>query len=188
VQLAKVRYVDSQKKLPDLQRFGFLIENENELAGRLSGRILEEEHGPVKSIDKAQYKLFTVFQYMVGNTDWSLNNRHNAMLILPQESELPMPFPVPYDFDFSGMVDAPYAVPHYTMPIASVKERFFQWRGDQKEDFSDVFALFSSKKEQMLQMCRTFEPLNAECRAGVVSYLESFYELLEKPEQIVGRE
>jgi hypothetical protein len=187
VQLANVRYVDSQKKLPDIERYGFLIEDDEELAERLGGSILGEEHGDPKTIDKPQYKLFALFQFMIGNTDWSLANRHNTELLQPNNTDLPMPFPVPYDFDFCGMVDAPYAIAPHHLPISDVKERFFQWRGKQGEDFTETFALFQSKKDAMLREVQGFELLSEQCRADVTAYLESFFEMLETPEKIVGR-
>ena len=187
VQLANVHYVDSQRKMPDIERYGFLIEDDDELAERLDGRILGEEYGDPKTIDKPQYKLFALFQFMIGNTDWSLSNRHNAELIQPNNTDLPLPFPVPYDFDFCGLVDAPYAIAPNHLPISGVKDRFFQWRGKQDEDFTETFALFRSKKDTMLGACLKFELLNDQCREEVTAYLESFFEMLETPETIVGR-
>jgi len=187
VQLANVRYLDSQKKLPDIERYGFFVEDDDELAERLGGRILGEEHGEPKTIDNPQYKLFVLFQFMIGNTDWSLDNRHNTALVQPTGTDLPIPFPVPFDFDFCGLVDAPYAMPPHHLPISDVKERFFQWRGQQGEDFTETFALFQSKKDTMLRICQEFELLNEPCRKEVTAYLTSFFEMLETPEKIVGR-
>ncbi|MCB0522603.1 MAG: hypothetical protein H6577_03420 [Lewinellaceae bacterium] len=187
VQLANIRYVDSGKKLPDIERYGFLIEDDDELADRLGGHVLEDETGAPTTVDMPQYKLFVLYQFLIGNTDWSLSNRHNAKLIQPNDLGVPMPFPVPYDFDFCGMVDAPYAVPAQHLPIKDVKERFFLWKGQQQEDFTETFALFQSKKQALLETCRSFDLLSEENRQEVVDYLESFYELLKSPEQIVGR-
>ncbi len=187
VQLANVRYVDSQQKMPAIERYGFLIEDDDELAERLDGHILGEEHGSPKTIDKPQYKLFALFQFMIGNTDWSLANRHNTELIQPNKTDLPMPFPVPYDFDFCGLVDAPYAIAPHHLPIEDVKERFFQWRGKQDEDFTETFALFQSKKGEMMRIVQDFDLLSEQCRTEVTTYLESFFEMLETPEKIVGR-
>lgn len=187
VQLASIRHVDSQKKLPETERYGFLIEDDDELASRLGGQIIGEETGPPKTIDKEQYKIFTLFQFMIGNTDWSLNNRHNALLIQPEHINTPMPFPVPYDFDFCGMVGAPYAQPPGHLPIKSVKERIFQWRGGQNEDLTPTFALFSSKREELIRTCQDFELLHNDSKAEVLAYLNSFFDMLESPDQIVGK-
>jgi hypothetical protein len=124
---------------------------------------------------------------MIGNTDWSLDNRHNAVLIQPKGIETSIPFPVPYDFDFSGMVNAPYAKPSGHLPIQHVKERFFQWRGGQKEDFSKTLVLFSTKKAEIMASCQKFELLNEESKAEVLTYLGSFFAMLDSPGQIIGK-
>ncbi len=184
-QLVKVTYCDSDKRYENIERFGFLIEHPRELADRMNGRILGEKYGAPKNIHKPQYKIFTLFQYMVGNTDWGLTNRHNVKLIQPNTGELKIPMPVPYDFDFCGLVDAPYAVPHYNLPIKDVKERYFQWRGGE-EDFTDVFDLFKSKRVELMAVCENCEYLTEKSRAEMLAYLESFFELLDTPEVIVG--
>src|SRR5690606_36094724 len=135
-QLVKVKYCDSEKKQEPIERFGFLIEHPRELADRMDGRILGEAYGVPKNIHLPAYKVFTLFQYMIGNTDWGLSNRHNVELVECQVDGVRLPVPVPYDFDFCGLVDAPYAIPHHSHRIQDVKERFFQWRGGEA-DFSE---------------------------------------------------
>ncbi len=186
-QLLKVTYCDANKKHDNIERFGFVIEHPRELADRMNGRILSEKYGAPKNIHKPQYKIFTLFQYMVGNTDWGLSNRHNVKLIQPNAGDIKIPMPVPYDFDFCGLVDAPYAIPHHNHPIKDVKERYFQWRGGE-EDFTDVFDLFQSKKEALLDVCRDCKYLTEESRSEMLAYLESFFVLLDTPELIVDND
>ena len=186
-QLVKVKYCDSEKKLKNVERFGFLIEHPRELADRMEGRILGETYGVPKNIHMPAYKVFTLFQYMIGNTDWGLSNRHNVALVECIEEGVRLPVPVPYDFDFCGLVDAPYAIPHHSHPIQDVKERYFQWRGGET-DFSDVFGLFESKKEAMLGIVADCPYLTDSVKVEALAYLSSFFELLETPEVIVGKE
>ena len=119
-QLVKVNYCDTGKKIEEVQRFGFLIEHPRELANRMEGRILGETFGVPKNIHLPAYKVFTLFQYMIGNTDWGLSNRHNVALVQCKMDGMALPVPVPYDFDFCGLVDAPYAIPHHNHPISDV--------------------------------------------------------------------
>ena len=165
--------------MPEFERFGFLIEDPDELAGRMGGRILGEEHGSTQAIHNPQYKLFTLFQYMIGNTDWALKNRHNVKLVEPEEGTPKLPIPVPYDFDFCGLVDAPYAVPHHSIPVENVKERYFQWRGNSGEDFSGEVDLFLAKKGELMAVVETCEFLDYRSRGKCLSYLRSFFEVLE---------
>ena len=52
-----------------------------------------------------------LFEYMIGNLDWSVPVRHNIKLIVPKEDSNAIAFPVPYDFDYSGLVKTDYAIP-----------------------------------------------------------------------------
>ena len=182
-QLVKVKYSDSENNRRDIERFGFLIEHPRELADRMEGRILGPTYGVPKNIHLPAYKIFTVFQYMIGNTDWGLSNRHNVKLVQCEKDGVKLPIPVPYDFDFCGLVDAPYAAPHHNHPIHDVKERYFQWRGG-KADFTEVFDLFESKREAMLGIVNDFPYLESSVKATALKYLNSFFELLETPEVI----
>ncbi len=184
VQLAKVKYNDTEDIYRDIERFGFLIEHPRELADRMEGRILGETYGVPKNIHLPAYKIFTVFQYMIGNTDWGLSNRHNVKLVQCEADGVKLPVPVPYDFDFCGFVDAPYAVPHHNHPIHDVKERYFQWRGGET-DFTEVFNLFKNKKEKMLGIVADCPYLTDAVRIEALEYLTSFYDLLETPEVII---
>lgn len=184
-QLVKIAYHDTQSKEERFQRFGFLIEHPRELADRMGGRILGETYGVPKNIHFPAYKTFTVFQYMIGNTDWGLSNRHNVKLVQTKDGDLSLPVPVPYDFDFCGLVNAPYAVPHHNHPIENVRERYFQWRGGET-DFSDVFGLFASKQDSMMMIVNDFPYLTDSVKVEVAEYLNSFFELLETPEEIIN--
>ena len=63
----------------------------------------------------------SVFQYMVGNTDWSMVRFHNV-----EVSRTPrgVYVPVPYDFDWTGLVSTRYARPNEGLGIRSVRQRF----------------------------------------------------------------
>lgn len=178
-QLAKVKYIDSKGAIPEYERHAFLIEHADELAERMNGRIIGEEFGVPSSIHKPQYRLFTLFQFMVGNTDWALKNRHNVKLVEPLQSEPKIPIPVPYDFDFCGFVDAPYAVPHHSIPVEDVRERFFQWKGKGNEDFSAEAALFLKKKDELIAVVRDCEILEEKTKIDCLTYLDEFFKVLE---------
>lgn len=183
-QLVKIKYCDTARKIKDFERFGFLIEHPRELADRMEGRILGKSFGAPKKIHLSAYKVFTVFQYMIGNTDWGLDNRHNTMLVQAKDGDISLPVPVPYDFDFCGFVNAPYAVPHHNHPISDVRERYFQWRGGET-DFTEVFSLFANKKEKLLGMVADCPQLQDSVKNDAMAYLHSFFGLLESPEVIV---
>lgn len=156
---------------------GFLIEEDQELAHRLSAKLYE---GNIKSLDRKQYAEMVIFQYMVGNTDWNLTNGHNMKWI--QQAALPSPTPIPYDFDFSGLVNAPHAKPHPSMPIKNVRERLLQWRGKTKTELKEVAEKFIAEKENLLAIINNTKGLSAANKIDMITFLEEFYADISKEE------
>lgn len=182
VQLAKVTY---QSASGATEAYGFLIENNEEMADRLEGELIEQELEKLTAIDEKQYNLMTVFQYMIGNTDWNMSKQHNIKLLdIADRAALT---PVPYDFDYSGMVNASYALPSEKLPIKSVRERFFQWRGKQTDQLHQTLALYQEKKEVLYDLVINFEPLSMESRLDMLSYLDSFYKNMPHAPRLASR-
>lgn len=181
VQRASVTYKDTQKTLPDKTKLGFIIEPLQELSNRCDCQIVDDQ-AAIKTIDKEQYKLITLFQFMIGNTDWNLSRRHNIRLLdcNPEYG----PTPVPYDFDYSGFVNASYAKPHPMLPIGKVTERLLQWRGDINEDFSNTVALLNQKKSAFISLIEQEEGLSNEERESCQLYIEEFYDIISSPDLI----
>jgi len=177
VKLAKIRYIDESGKMPDEEHYGFLIESNKELAKRLGGKLLDPEKYKIARVDKEQYKNMVLFQYMIGNTDWNLSRGHNIKWVQTAASDVPSP--IPYDFDYSGLVNAPYAIPHPKIPIKHVRERFLQWRGKSKSELVPVCEKFKAQKSTLIQACENFEALDAASKADMIGFLETFFEDVE---------
>ena len=152
------------------EHVGFLIEEDQELAHRLDAELYE---GDIKSLDRKQYAEMVIFQYMIGNTDWNLTNGHNMKWI--QQSTLPSPTPIPYDFDFSGLVNAPHASPHPSIPIENVRERLLQWRGKTKDELKEVGEKFIREKEYLLTIINDTQGLSPSRKTDMIEFLEEFY-------------
>jgi len=178
VKLAKIRYIDESGKVPDAEHYCFLIEGNKELADRLNGKLLNPEKYKIARVDKEQYKNMVLFQYMIGNTDWNLSKGHNIKWVQTEESEVPSP--IPYDFDYSGLVNAPYAIPHPQIPIKHVRERFLQWRGKSKKELIPICRKFKAQKAAMIQACEGLSYLEAETKADMIDFLETFFEDVDK--------
>ena len=177
-QLFKIKYIDTGKKMNNFEKHGFLIEPIDELCLRLKCEQLKDPNQKLKSIDADQYKLLTLFQYMVGNTDWNLSKKHNIKLIKQGKGN---PIPIPYDFDYCGLVNAHYAVPHPQLPIKNIRERLFQYRS-KDPDLEDALNIFLKQKETLLTYCQNFEYLDDSAKSDLINYIESFYTIIEDPE------
>jgi len=178
VQLVKITYEDANQEIEPSTHYGFLIENKQELADRIGAELKEKDNSILTQIDANQYRLFTLFQYMIGNTDWNLSKQHNVKLLI--ENEKISPLPVPYDFDFAGLVNAPYATPYSTLPIENVKQRFFQFKGNRNTDFRSTYDLFNAKKAEIMCLHTDFNLLDEPVKIEMTNYLKAFFDLINE--------
>ena len=131
VRLLQIHYEDTDGGLRHLDRpyYGFLIESDQELAVRNDGEVSTIGGVPYSRLNDNQTALVYVFQYLIGNTDWSLVSAegedvccHNVHLI-EKSGDL---YPIPYDFDFSGLVNASYAKPNSSVGTKRVTQRVYR--------------------------------------------------------------
>lgn len=177
VRLVKVTYNDSEGKSDPLEKFGFFIEDEDQVAARMGGRILAvtNVHPDKTSYEWANH--LAVFQYMVGNTDWSIAELHNIRLVMSSPAEPPVA--VPYDFDWAGFVGVPYAMPNPDLGIASVKDRLFRGFCRTEEEFAASFQLFHDKKTAFFRLIEENEWLEEKTKTALSRYLSQFYSIID---------
>jgi len=176
VQLALITYRDTSGKHEAVSRLGFLLEEEDALAARLGGQMLEVPSAHPDDFVPRQAGLMYLFEFMIGNTDWSLVQFHNVKLIRI-ESEY---FPIPYDFDFSGLVDAPYAGPNPALAqrISTVTERLYWGICSDRIDYSALFDHFNGRREAILGLVEGQAGLTDRNARLASVYIESFYEII----------
>ncbi len=177
VRLARVTYVDVRGEDVDLVRYGFIIEHEDALAGRLNGKIVEAREAPPGLLRDGDAALVSVFQYMIGNTDFSVVFFHNIKLVQTAEGYLP----IPYDYDWTGMVDARYAKPNTRFGTSSVRDRVYMGYCRPSVDFSLIYELFQENREATFSLIANQEGLNQSNRERATTYIEDFYEILDDP-------
>jgi len=177
-QLIEVTYVNTGKGGPKkLKQYAILLEDDEEMAARLGGTQVEKFNTNWNELQASQANLVASFQYMIGNTDWSLDVRHNLKLLkMPGEEELVM---IPYDFDFAGLVDASYAVPNGKYDLSNVRQRHYM--APQLPSVA-ICSYLKTKKEELLSLCEEFKLLKGESRVDVIDYLEDFFNELENGE------
>ncbi|MCO6480603.1 MAG: hypothetical protein J5I94_28430 [Phaeodactylibacter sp.] len=174
VQLAKVTYIDSKGSLGKIKRYGFIIEDTDEMAQRLGGEECEDCRGlGPATVAQESENLMAVFQYMIGNSDWNLNMMRNLKMVKPYDGG-PV-IPVPYDFDFAGMVNAPYAIPNSEIGQLTIRQRVFQGMEADQELFLRTLQYFMSKKESLIDEVRRFRELSGNSRREIIDYLDTFF-------------
>jgi hypothetical protein len=120
--------------------------------------------------------LMYLFQYLIGNTDWSVDGLHNMKVLGVGGRH----YAIPYDFDMSGFVDAPYAGPSPVVArhIAKVRDRHYWGICSDRIDYAGLFALFNDRRQAILEMVRNQEGLKGINAYLAESYVESFFETI----------
>ena len=180
--LVRITYVDTEDRRKTVTKYGFLIEDEDRLAERLGGRILKTGVIHQEATNKQQATVLAVFQYMIGNTDWSVPGHHNIKFVFVDPQRPPLT--VPYDFDFAGLVNARYAKPDPRLQISSVRERLYRGYCRTEEEFQIAFAPFNEQKEAIYALFREFEYLDEKVGERSIKYLDDFYETINKPKGV----
>jgi hypothetical protein len=177
VQLARVVYENTGKRGAPPESFAYIIENNDNMAKRLGGHIVEAQSVGKKLPNTQEKEVFAIFQYMIGNTDWYYTTGHNLDVFLMPDSVTHIP--IPYDFDYAGFVNTPYSVPNDRVPIKNVMERFYMGPCRTESETKESVQLYLNKKEQMLSYCEAFPYFNRYSRRHTLSYLKSFFNILE---------
>lgn len=170
--LARATYVDAKSSKPITTRYAIFIEHENDVARRLGGRIVELPRLTFKDIDAASLNTAMIFEYMIGNTDFSLWALHNVRIVQDPAKTL---FTVPYDFDLSGFVHAPYARVDPRLGIRAVTDRLYRGPCRTQDQIEPIVAEFRSKRAEMTALLDGMKELDATHRVEAKEYVESFF-------------
>jgi len=179
VRLAEITYLDAEGRDDPLTRMGFLIEDEDAMAARIDGMVLDVPGARATDFQPAQMGEMFLFQYLIGNIDWSTANSQNLKILRVGMDY----FAIPYDFDWSGLVDAPYVGPS---PLTerlheSVRERLYLGTCWNEVDFAATFARFEESKAAIYKVARTVPGLSEANIRFAIEYLDEFYEFISDP-------
>jgi hypothetical protein len=179
--LTEVTYIDSLgKKEPD-KEFGILLENETDVAKRNAAKNTYMKNVSMEQYDSVQMATIVLFEYLLGNNDWSVSALHN----IKQFTKTGKLFlSAPYDFDHSGIVEANYALPPPQLEIASVRERLYRGLNYPPSVFQQVFDKFNSVKPQIYALYQENPLLSAGYIKRTVKYLDDFYDEINDPKAI----
>ena len=178
-----IRIYNEKDKL-DYDFIGLLVEDENSYASRKDGLLLGSA-GRIHSggLEREDFLKMYFFQYMIGNTDWAVINRHNLLLVkLPQKQRL---IALPYDYDYSGFVDQSYAVPHESIPIKRVTERHFMPYEMNEAEFYEMVKYFTGMEAEIMAFCDKPTYLSPSSIERNKKYLKEFFNKLKSPEKLV---
>jgi hypothetical protein len=180
VKLLRLTTVDTgTKKQKSNSSYAFLIEELDDLAKRNNLDPLKVETAGSGSIVDENMATISMFQYMIGNTDWSVAGAHNLKLLKGHDPVQLKGFAAPYDFDYSGLVNAPYATPTPGLGISDVRTRYLKSPCYDAEMYKTVIQKFISKKDQMFDIIDSFSHLSDASKKDLHNFLQGFYKQIE---------
>lgn len=176
VRLVKINYINTFKQSKTISAYAFFIEPIDLLAERINSIPVDLTTLSQNNIDPVMMDRMAIFNYMIGNTDWSVPNQHNCKILVakgPGMSSLGQI--VPYDFDYSGFVNASYAIPHESLGIESVRERLFLGFCRSEAEFMNALKEFADKKQAFYNVISEFPYLDEKSKKEMTRYLDEFF-------------
>ena len=174
----QVTFVDTSGRNETETRYAFLIEDADALAERLGGveyELPESQNLPARAFEPSTQTTAAVFQYMIGNTDWSDVAGHNVEII----DRNGVAFAVPYDFDYSGLVDARDAVPAENLGLTEVTERRYRGWCQNPIVTQSTLQRFRDTQESVLALFESHPGLDEGSRNRTLRFLRDFYDDIE---------
>ena len=180
--LVKVIYQDTVKNKNSNPYYGILLEEEKQMAMRNQCLSLKKMGLRPETTLKGDFLKMAVFQYMIGNTDWSVQFRQNIKLITTDS--LSLPTVVPYDFDHAGIVRASYAKPAPELQMSStLKRRYRGYCIPEMDQFTAVFETFNKLKDDFYAIYDGNPLLSSKYQNQTLKYLDQFYETINHPKK-----
>lgn len=186
VRLLSINYIDSEKKRRPVSHYGILIEPLEMLAARSNSIEIKSSNLTQKNIDPEVMDRLAIFNYMIGNYDWSIPGRHNVKILKPLSfNPEGLGIAVPYDFDWTGLVDPSYAVPAEVTGLESVRERLFTGICRSREIYLKRLEIFSAKKDEFYRVIEDSPHLSQRAKREMTYFLNGFFKRLENKNNMV---
>lgn len=182
--LLRVVYADTEKGKDSNPLYAMLLEDEDQMARRNGCEIVKLNGLRPNKMATEPFLTLAVFEYMIGNTDWSTQYRHNIKLL--RDPDVPLPLCVPYDFDHAGIVQAPYARPAPELELKSVRDR--RYRGyclDDLTELAPVLARFDALRADFYAVYTSCDLLDDKYVRQTIQFLDDFYATIHDPEALV---
>ncbi|MEM6803318.1 MAG: hypothetical protein AAF696_18065 [Bacteroidota bacterium] len=179
VRLLELNLEDATSSKSFKPKLAFLIEAEEKLAERLEAELDKMNlYGP-KDLETSSFLEMAVFEFLIANTDWSVQYKHNIKIIKREEDNSFIP--IAYDFDHAGLVSAPYAQPAEELGLSSVRSRRFRGYcpSEVMPELEKVWKRFLDKKEAVFALYQQSEILDEKDKKFSLKFLEKFFEILE---------
>ncbi len=184
-----IEYQDSERKGSSITRFSFLIEDLDDVAKRNDLEKLSIAKISHKHLDPAEISKFSLFQYLIGNLDWSALDGpeedgccHNSKLIGKDDESIPK-YGIPYDFDSSGLVNAHYALPPVGLGVRNIRQRLYRGFCFANDALPGAVEVFEQNRPGIMALFSDNPQLDDKYREQAIEYIEDFYAVINDPKR-----
>jgi hypothetical protein len=182
VRLVELSYVDSASTKLHARRYGFIIEEGEAVGARLNSAIYPEKGATMSDLEPDANALMALFEYFIGNTDFSVNGLHNVELVYQPTGQM---IPIAFDFDFSGAVNTTYATPDPSLNLGKVRDRLYRGYCQEPASIQKAIATFNAKKQAIYDLYA--DPLGQLLKPDktreTLKYFDEFYKIINDPKR-----
>lgn len=179
--LANIEFFEEKgKRIKKHELKAIIIEDIDKVAQRFGGNEYDKVIHLMK-LDTITAIRNSFFQYLIGNTDFSLKHQHNEKLVF-----IPNKFiVVPYDFDMSGLVNASYSavsnIQNIPTKITEVTQRAYKGYKRDELILQKVRQEFISNKLKIFNTVNDLQEFFKEPKQFYESkrFIAEFYEIIE---------
>ena len=171
--LLKITYQDT-KSDNKIVGMAILLEDKSSFEKRHDVSEMKDTFSlPRSNFDDSNFRTHGLFQYLIGNVDWSTAISKNIDIYKSKKNG--KMFIVPYDFDFSGFVNVSYAVPNKDYNQKKVRDRLLLEADKSDSLYQSEIQKFIALKPTFIELIKKQKGLEMEVKIDLEDYIHSFY-------------
>lgn len=181
--LLQMTYTDSASGKVFAKRAAILLEEPQDVAARVKTSRMKVKGARPDDLEPFHNALIGVFEYLIGNTDFSIGGLHNVELVQDSAGII---FPIPFDFDFSGAINTRYATTDPSLSIQRVRQRLFRGYCGPLDTLAKAVALFKEKKDAIYGLYKDDigKLLRPKLADETLEYYDEFYSTISDPRKV----
>ena len=172
--LLKITYQDT-KSDDKIVGMAILLEDKSSFEKRYDLSEMKDTFNlPRSNFDDNNFRTHGLFQYLMGNVDWSTAISKNMDIYKSKENG--KMFIVPYDFDFSGFVNVSYAVPNKDYNQKKIRDRLLLEADESDSLYQSEIQKFIALKPSFINLIKKQKGLEMDVKMDLENYIHSFYD------------
>ena len=175
VRLVRLTIIDTGRNNEVTEDWAFLQEPDELMTLRLDAMMIKSDKLSMSNVNPEVINSLSLFQYMIGNADYSVTGQHNLKILALKEYGPTGFLPVPCDFDFSGLVNTHYAVPGEALGTTSIRERYYLGPCRPKQVHEETIQELAQFEGEIREYIKDFEYLDEKEKVDMIEYLDSYF-------------